>query len=95
MGEMTNWSQEEKQAWAVSKLIEKQTEIGRIPHKDDFDIVTLSRIKAFLGPWPNALVKAGLKEAKPKPSKKKKRSPKNSQSQNNSKKKDEKQKEDF
>ncbi len=90
MGEMTNWSQEEKQVWAVSKLIEKQTEIGRIPHKDDFDVVTLSRIKAFLGPWPNALVKAGLKEAKPKPLKKKKRSAKGLHTQDNCKKNNEK-----
>ena len=74
MGEMTKWSEEEKQTWAVSKLLEKQSEIGRLPRKDDFDVVTLSRIKAFLGPWPHALVKAGLKEAKPKPPKKKKHS---------------------
>lgn len=73
MGEMTKWSDEEKQAWAVSRLLEKQAEIGRLPHKDDFDVVTLSRIKAFLGPWPHALIKAGLKEAKPEPPKKKKR----------------------
>ncbi|MDE7156822.1 MAG: hypothetical protein K2O02_02490 [Lachnospiraceae bacterium] len=73
MGEMTKWSEEEKQAWAVSKLLEKQAETGRLPHKDDFDVVTLSRIKAFLGPWPHALVKAGLKEAKPRLTKKKKR----------------------
>lgn len=74
MGEMTKWSEEEKQTWAVSKLLEKQKELGRLPHKDDFDVVTLSRIKAFLGTWPHALVKAGLKEAKPTPPKKKKRS---------------------
>lgn len=59
-------SKEEKQAWAVSKLQEKQAEIGRTPHKDDFDNVTLSQIKAFLGPWPRALEKAGLKKAKAK-----------------------------
>lgn len=70
MGEMTKLSKEEKQAWAVSVLKEKQAEISRIPHKDDFDTVTLSQIKAFLGPWPRALEKAGLKEAKPKEKKK-------------------------
>lgn len=73
MGEMTKWPKEEKQAWAVSKLLEKQAEMGRLPRKDDFDVVTLSQIKAFLGPWPHALVKAGLKEAKPESPKRKKR----------------------
>lgn len=53
---------EEKQAWAVSVLLNKKAEIGRRPIKSDFDAVTLSRIKAFLGPWPRALEKAGLKE---------------------------------
>lgn len=73
MGEMTKMSKDEKQAWAVSELCKKQAETGRLPHKDDFDAVTLSRIKAFLGPWPRALEKAGLKEAKPDVKKKKKR----------------------
>lgn len=67
MGEMTKLPKTEKQAWAVSKLREKQAETVRLPRKDDFDAVTLSQIKAFLGPWPRALEKAGLKEAKPKP----------------------------
>ena len=40
----------------------KCKELGRLPKKDDFDVVTLSRIKAFLGPWPRALEAAGLKE---------------------------------
>lgn len=66
MGEMTNLSKEEKQAWAVSLLKEKQAQVGRLPHKEDFDSVTLSRIKAFLGPWPRALESAGLKAPKPK-----------------------------
>lgn len=39
-------------------------ELGRLPHKDDFDEPTRSRIKAFLGPWPRALEAAGLKEPK-------------------------------
>ena len=55
---------EEKKAWAVEQLVEKSTQLGRLPKKEDFDVVTLSRIKAFLGPWPRALEAAGLKEAK-------------------------------
>ena len=52
----------EKQiAWAVTQLQEKHSELHRLPRKDDFDAATLSRIKAFLGPWPRALEKAGLK----------------------------------
>lgn len=62
MGKKTKWTLDEKQAWAVSKLIEKQKEIDRHPRKSDFDVATLSRIKAFLGPWPRALAKAGIKE---------------------------------
>ncbi len=58
---MTN---EEQQSWAVRQLQEKQAEMGRLPLKSDFDVVTLSRIKAFLGPWPRALEKAELKEKK-------------------------------
>ena len=56
---------EEKKQWAIEQLREKNKELGRLPKKDDFDVVTLSRIKAFLGPWPRALETAGLKEAKP------------------------------
>lgn len=54
----------EKVLWAIDELIKKQKELGRMPKKDDFDDVTKSRIKAFLGPWPRALEKAGLKEKK-------------------------------
>ena len=57
---------EEKKAWAVGLLRQKQQEIGRLPQKDDFDAVTRSRIKAFLGPWPRALEAAGLKEVRSK-----------------------------
>ncbi len=57
---------EEKIAWATEQLLAKYGELGRLPKKDDFDDVTRSRIKAFLGPWPRALEKAGLK-AKHKP----------------------------
>lgn len=55
---------EEQQAWAVRQLLEKHKETGRLPLKGDFDGITLSRIKAFLGPWPRALEKAGLREKK-------------------------------
>ena len=54
----------EKKEWAVERLTEKSRETGRLPKKEDFDPVTLSRIKAFLGPWPRALEAAGLKERK-------------------------------
>lgn len=53
-----------KKQWAVEMLRQKNKEIGRLPKKDDFDVVTMSRIKAFLGPWPRALEAAGLKEPK-------------------------------
>lgn len=62
---------EEKKQWAIEQLREKNKELGRLPKKDDFDVVTLSRIKAFLGPWPRALEAAGLKEPKIMPEKKK------------------------
>ena len=64
---------EEKKSWAVELLREKHKELDRLPHKDDFDEVTRSRIKAFLGPWPRALEMAGLKEAKEKAPKKTKK----------------------
>ena len=54
---------DEKKFWAAELLKEKQKELSRLPHKDDFDEVTRSRIKAFLGPWPRALEIAGLKES--------------------------------
>ena len=64
---------EEKKSWAEELLRQKYNELGRLPKKDDFDEVTRSRIKAFLGPWPRALETAGLKEAKAVPEKPKKR----------------------
>lgn len=53
---------DEKKQWAAEQLQKKYEELGRLPMKGDFDAVTLSRIKAFLGPWPRALEAAGLKE---------------------------------
>ena len=64
---------EDKKNWAVGLLCEKAEELGRLPKKDDFDEITRSRLKAFLGPWPRALEAAGLKEAKVMPKKSKKR----------------------
>lgn len=62
---------DEKKAWAIELLCQRATELGRLPKKDDFDDVTKSRIKAFLGPWPRALEAAGLKEVKSKSAKRK------------------------
>ncbi|MCM1364535.1 MAG: hypothetical protein NC215_06125 [Ruminococcus sp.] len=53
-----------KKNWAIEMLKEKADELERIPKKDDFDEVTRSRIKAYLGPWPRALETAGLKPPK-------------------------------
>lgn len=55
---------EEKKLWAIEQLQKKYSELGCMPKKSDFDTVTMSRIKAFLGPWPRALEAAGLKEKK-------------------------------
>lgn len=57
---------DEKAAWATEQLCKRQRELGRLPKKEDFDDRTRSRIKAFLGPWPRALEKAGLKPFKAK-----------------------------
>ena len=64
-------TQEEKRAWAAEMLRARHRQLDRLPRKEDFDQVTRSRIKAFLGPWPRALEAAGLKE--PRPAKKPKR----------------------
>lgn len=53
---------DKKTRWAIDELIKKQAELQRTPLKTDFDEPTRARIKAFLGPWPRALEKAGLKE---------------------------------
>ena len=53
---------EEKRAWAIAQLQQKHQELDRLPKKDDFPLADLSRIKAFLGPWPRALEAAGLKD---------------------------------
>lgn len=56
---------EENFKWATETLRSKFEELGRLPKKADFDEVTRSRIKSFLGPWPRALEAAGLKNPKP------------------------------
>ncbi len=55
---------DEKKVWAETLLKEKYMELGRIPKKSDFDDATCSRIKAFLGTWPQALEAAGLRKTK-------------------------------
>ncbi len=57
---------DKKIEWAKAMLVKKAGEIGRIPLKTDFEEADRARIKAFLGPWPRALEKAGLKEVKEK-----------------------------
>ena len=74
MTKVTKVTSDEKKLWAEECLREKSKELGRLPKMSDFDDITRSRIKAFLGPWPRALEAAGLKEAKAKVTKKKKRS---------------------
>ncbi len=64
---------EDKKLWAAELLRSKYNELGQLPKKSDFDVVTLSRIKAFLGPWPRALEAAGLKEPKAVPASKKRK----------------------
>lgn len=64
---------EEKRQWAAETLRRKARQSGALPQKQDFDEVTRSKIKAFLGPWPRALEAAGLKPAAPPKSKRRKR----------------------
>ena len=69
---------EEQRPWAVGLLQKRQEQLGRTPQKADFDEVTRSRIKAFLGPWPRALEAVGLKEPRArqaKPHRRKQRTP--------------------
>ena len=61
-----NMPDDKKIEWAKEMLVRKAAEIGRIPLKTDFEEIDRARIKAFLGPWPRALEKAGLKEVKEK-----------------------------
>ena len=45
-------------------LKQKADMLGRLPKKDDFDEISVSKIKGVLGPWPRALEAAGLKKPK-------------------------------
>lgn len=49
---------------AILMLKQKADMLGRLPKKDDFDEISVSKIKSVLGPWPRALEAAGLKEPK-------------------------------
>ncbi len=49
---------------AILMLKQKADMLGRLPKKDDFDEISVSKIKGVLGPWPRALEAAGLKEPK-------------------------------
>lgn len=60
----------DKKQSAINALQEKQKLLGRTPKKEDFDDVSVSKIKGVLGPWPRALEAAGLKTAKKKQCKK-------------------------
>ncbi len=63
----------DKKDFASEILCKKAQELGRVPLKSDFDPVTISKIKAYLGPWPRALEYAGLKEEKEKKAKKRRK----------------------
>lgn len=52
----------EKKNYAADLLKVKAEELDRLPKKEDFEPSDISRIKAYLGPWPRALEYAGLKE---------------------------------
>lgn len=54
----------EKKNYAADLLRKKAEELGRLPKKEDFEPEAVSRIKAYLGPWPRALEYVGLKEPK-------------------------------
>lgn len=54
----------EKKNYAADLLRVKTEKLGRLPKKEDFEPAEISRIKAYLGPWPRALEYAGLKEPK-------------------------------
>lgn len=53
-----------KKETAIFMLKQKADMLGRLPKKDDFDEISVSKIKGVLGPWPRALEAAGLKKPK-------------------------------
>ena len=54
----------EKKREACLMLQKKAAQTGKVPCKSDFSPEDVVFIKAHLGPWPNALASAGLKEKK-------------------------------
>ncbi|MDE6150126.1 MAG: hypothetical protein K2F81_08565 [Ruminococcus sp.] len=54
----------DKKETAILMLKQKADMLGRLPKKDDFDEISVSKIKGILGPWPRALESAGLKQPK-------------------------------
>ena len=52
---------DEKKESAITLLIRKSEELGRLPKKSDFADAQVCLIKQKLGPWPRALEAAGLK----------------------------------
>lgn len=52
---------DDKRGQAISLLVEKQKELGRLPKRSDFPPETVCFIKQKLGPFPRALEQAGLK----------------------------------
>ena len=56
-------AEDDKLKRALTLLISKQAELGRLPKRSDFTPEEVCFIKQKLGPFPRALEKAGLKEA--------------------------------
>ena len=54
-------AEDEKRQLAVSLLINKHSQLGRLPKRSDFDPEEVCFIKQKLGPFPRALEAAGLK----------------------------------
>lgn len=52
----------DKREYAIQLLINRATELGRLPKRADFVDNDVCLIKQKLGPWPRALEAAGLKE---------------------------------
>ncbi len=75
----------DKKEWAIKLLQEMATKQNRLPKKEDFDEVTRSQIKAYLGPWPRALESAHLKQPKEKQHNKRKKTNKSKLSNNTTK----------
>ena len=53
--------EDEKRRQAISMLTDKQSKLGRLPKRSDFNPEEVCFIKQKLGPFPRALEAAGLK----------------------------------